>query len=107
MVTLLTPSAGGFLIGQTSQTRLASYPQLVWTKALTASLVGDAAVKFAGSGLGNVGTAAGAGADGAGAGAAGTSCWAVAWKIGRDNATNVRALAKRIEGRIKLFLQIG
>jgi hypothetical protein len=68
-------------------------------------LSGAEAVKLAGSGLGKTGAAAGAGAAGACAtGAAGTSCWAEAVKTGKDKAPSAKALAKRIDRRIKLIL---
>ncbi len=75
-------------------------------KGVDGVLVGEVAVKLAGSGLGKTGAAAaGAGAEGAcAAGAAGTSCWAAAWRTGRNKATSARAPAKRIDRRIKLFL---
>jgi hypothetical protein len=70
------------------------------------SLVGALAVKFFGSGLGNTGAAAGAGAAGMAAGAAGTWVCAEAWIKGRDKATSATTLAKRTNGRIKVFLLI-
>ena len=55
-------------------------------KAFTTSLVGDAAVKSAGSGFGNSIGAAGACACavGAGAGEDGASCWALTLEIGKE-----------------------
>jgi hypothetical protein len=74
--------------------------------------VGDAAVKFTGSGLGKTGAVTGAGpegadgavANGACGGAAGTCCWAAASIMGRENATSAATLARRTERRIKLIL---
>src|ERR1039458_5209842 len=99
----------------TCQMLLSSKPRLAWMKALTTSLVGEEAVKSAGSGLGNTGAAEGAGADGAvpdgscATGADGTCCWAAASKTGNENRTSAttlerRALARRADRRIKLFL---
>ena len=73
-------------------------------KAFTTSLVGDAAVKSAGSGFGNSMRSRWAPApveSGAGAGEDGASCWALTLEIGRKRATSIAALASRADGRIK------
>src|ERR1700743_3123017 len=82
--------------------RLSSYPQLASRKAFTVSLVGVVAVKFAGSGLGNVGGPVGAGAAGAAScgGAAGTCCCAKT-AIERDEANSAVAPAIPDKRRIK------
>ena len=53
------PSTWVLKMASTCQTRVSSYPQLCSRKVLTVSLVGETAVKFAGSGLGNTGAAGG------------------------------------------------
>ena len=73
------------------------------------SLVGEAAVKFAGSGLGNTGAAAGAGAAAraaaAGGGAAGTCCCATASMTGSAKSDQRgKRWQDGLDRRIKLFL---
>src|SRR6185437_9587661 len=66
--TLLTPSTRVFVMACTCHTRFSSYPQLAVRNAFTWSVVGLVAVKFFGSGAGNLG------ASPVGAGAAGAAC---------------------------------
>src|SRR5208337_601168 len=96
----------------TCQTRFSSNPQFDVRKASTVSLVGVAAVKSAGLGLGKVGATVGAGAEGSAAGcpgaagacgalasgAGGTCCWAAAWNTGTKRAISAAALSKRANG---------
>src|ERR1700677_1523023 len=110
-MTLLMPSTGVFRIASTCHMRLSSYPQLVWRKVLTVSLVGEAAVKFAGSGGGNTGGAVGPGAEGSevAGGAGGTFCCADTSMLGNEIATSaarmeILMLATRRDIRIKLIL---
>src|SRR5271168_4155455 len=92
----------------TSQTRLSSNPQLVWRKPFTTSFVGEAAVKFAGSGLGNEGACgagvAGACAAGACGGAGGTCCCADAWVAEIEKMMSAAAAALWANVRINVFL---
>src|SRR6185437_8846936 len=92
--TLLTPSTRVLVMACTCHTRFSSYPQLAVRNAFTWSVVGLAAVKFFGSGAGNLGASpVGAGAAGAVcAGAWGTS-FGAAGACSCATATNVRAEA--------------
>src|SRR6478752_4899147 len=100
------PSIWVFVIACTCHLLFSSNPRLASMKAFTTSLVGDVAVKSAGSGFGNsMGAAGAACACGAvaGAGEDGASCWALILEIGRKRATSIAALARRADGRIKRF----
>src|SRR5579859_92065 len=106
-------SAWVFRIASTCQTRFSSYPQLCCRNAFTTSFAGAGAVKFAGSGLGNVGGAAGAGdegawADAAGAcaagacaGAGGTCSWATTFTSGKTKTASETTPANWRNERVK------
>ena len=106
ITTLLMPSTGVFQIACTCQILFSSKPQLACKNAFTVSLVGDAAVKLSGSGLGNTGAADGAGADGSSAGAGGTCCWPKTFKAGTEMRASAAKLAKRADRRINRILLV-